>query len=152
MKRILIVLLSLAFVFSVSAETIEIETSRGKVNLYVPETYSELQSAYLEMAGLYLEERYDLEEALDEIDKLTKEVDNYIEKVEELEEKIKELEETKNPFLQNQLFAGVGVHTSPTPSSDFSIGYGVVLADMFTISVVASYPSLRATLLGGITF
>ena len=79
MKEILIIGFILSLLgFGIHCETIEIETSKGPQELFVPETHEELREAYIDMAKLYIEERFDHEDSLNQIEDLFDQVDRAI--------------------------------------------------------------------------
>lgn len=75
---LIILILSIA-----SLHAFTVTTSRGDVEVVVPEGYT-LEEAYIEISRLYLEERWDHEELLEETSLLTKELDVYIEENKQL--------------------------------------------------------------------
>lgn len=74
MKRFILTLILILCSVSVYAYTLE--TSRGEIELTVPEGVT-LEEAYYEMAKLYLEERFDHEKLISSSEKMIKEYEEY---------------------------------------------------------------------------
>lgn len=85
-KKLVGFLILFVMLFSLSAQSYKIETSRGTQTVEVPKGYT-MEEAFIEMAKLYLEERFDHEDLIKETNALTISVRDYTERVEDLTNK-----------------------------------------------------------------
>lgn len=149
MKNLLMTLLIVsAVILHLGAYTIE--TSKGPVELEIPEGYS-LEEAYCEMAKLYLEERWDHEKLIVDAKELSDSVDSYIEENRKLREECTTLqnsydrlvslyeERTKVKLLQPFMGAHVG-SDSEFNSMSFGLDFGAIVLDRFITYTSVSYP------------
>lgn len=140
-----VVPLFMLFSNSVDAqETHMLETSRGTIELLIPEG-EDLRWGFIDMASLYIEERYDVDDLLEENDLLigiNEELQKRLEETEkELDETLNLLEKLKNdngPIVQNNVSIGAALYGIQQISPQ--IGYGIILFDTVQISIFARYP------------
>jgi hypothetical protein len=147
---IVMIVVFLATTVAVNAQedgtTIEqIETSKGKQRVVVPNSYSDLKEAYLTVSKYYFEERYDRQELADLNQRL---IDSIDELTDATEDPLKELERakrmlqksTKPTALQSTVSVGAAQSLQPPQTTSVNVGYGVLLWERFSLRVTVGYP------------
>lgn len=144
-KKIICLLLMIVSLFSLSAKSYEIETSRGIQKVSIPKGYT-IEDSFLEMSKLYLEERFDHEDLLEVSENLTLNINKYKKEIENLnflyEKSIKENEQLKDLYKEKSkvkiVVPSFGI--SAISSKVFSFDAGIILFERFQITTVLSYP------------
>lgn len=135
--------------FSIFAENVEIETSKGPQQVYVPETQEELREAYLEMAGMYLEERFDHEATLEREQGLIQDNKDLIADVKELSKELREWINKKT--RPDPLQVSLAVYWEKDLLDEQTIGLGVdfYIFEKASIGVFFQLPTTVGARLSG---
>lgn len=136
-RIILSVIVFLFFVFTPLSADYSVNTSRGEMNIVVPEGYS-IEDSFKEMAVLYLEEKWDHEELIKKSENLLSDIEKYKEDISDLEKlngesinKRDELvdlyeEKAKTPFFTPKLGFGIGMDTDQELMIDTLVGVSIL--------------------------
>jgi hypothetical protein len=134
---------------SLFAKELEIETSKGIIEIELPEDQS-VEESFKEMAVLYLEERWDHEDLLKETELLLQEIKDYQSSVKQVQdlyeetlisyEELKKLyeKETRPDFLSPVLAFSLTIPFEYTFTG--SVSFGILLMEKFQVNTIISYP------------